>query len=230
MTVMACCAQRCAPVKFVRSTASQSSAFMRTANPSRVIPALLTRMSSRPNFSMAWRKPDFTCSPSATSIATARASPPAAAISATTPANFSALRAAAATRAPACDKAIAVARPIPCDAPVTRATRSFRLNMGFCSTGFSLCGLSHASFNRTQAGACVTLRFRGFGLRLREPLQGRPQGFFILHVEHVYRAVNLPQQPGEDAPGPYLDKGVDALVDQLAHGFFPANRQSDLAD
>ncbi len=62
-------------------------------------------------------------------MATASASPPAAAISATTPASFSVLRAAAATRAPARAKASAVARPIPCDAPVTSATRSFKLNM-----------------------------------------------------------------------------------------------------
>ncbi len=77
MTDMACCAHKCAPVRFVRSTASQSSAFIRTARPSRVMAALFTRMSSLPNFSIVCRNPAFTCSASATSIATASASPPA---------------------------------------------------------------------------------------------------------------------------------------------------------
>ena len=36
--------------------------------------------------------------------------------------------------------------------------------------------------------------------------------------------------PVSTRPGPDLDKRVDALLDQLAHGFFPAHGQSDLAD
>ena len=49
--------------------------------------------------------------------------PPAAAISAATSASFASLRAASATVAPASASANAHARPIPCDAPVTNATR-----------------------------------------------------------------------------------------------------------
>ena len=122
---------RCAPVRLVRRTAFQSSAFMRRAKPSRVMAALLTRISRRPKRSNPWRKPAFTCSASETSIGTAKASPPAATISAQTPASRLAFRAAATMRAPADASASEVARPIPCDAPVTSATRSLRLNMRF---------------------------------------------------------------------------------------------------
>ena len=211
MTASACCVQRCAPVRFVRSTASQSSAFMRTARPSRVMAALFTRMSSLPNFSRAWRNPAFTCSASATSICTASASPPAAAISATTPASFSALRAAATTRAPACASASAVARPIPCDAPVTSATRSFRLNM---ITGAQAAASQDASVSASPP------------LRLRQSFERRAQGLLIFDVEHVHRAVDLPQQAAEHAAGADFDKRVDALLDQFAHGFFPAHGQA----
>ena len=120
--------QRCAPVKFVFRTASQSSCFMRIDRPSRVIAALFTRMSRRPNFSITCLNPAFTCSASATSIFTAMAVPPAASISVTSVASFSSLRAATATFAPAWTRASAVSLPMPCEAPVTIATLSFRLN------------------------------------------------------------------------------------------------------
>ena len=51
-------------------TLDYSPAFIRTARPSRLMAALLTRISSFPNFSVVWRNPDLTCSASATSICT----------------------------------------------------------------------------------------------------------------------------------------------------------------
>ena len=60
--------------------------------------------------------------------------PPAASISATSVASFSVLRAATATFAPATTSASAVERPMPCDAPVTRATLSWSENIGIEAT------------------------------------------------------------------------------------------------
>jgi hypothetical protein len=46
--------QRKAPRRLVCSTSSQSSSLIRMMSPSRVTPALLTRMSIRPHASPAW--------------------------------------------------------------------------------------------------------------------------------------------------------------------------------
>src|SRR5271165_1707211 len=61
------------------------------------------------------------------SIGTTNASAPSAVISAAVSFSLSTLRAATTTFAPASASAIAQALPIPCDAPVTNATRSFQL-------------------------------------------------------------------------------------------------------
>src|SRR6202140_1750762 len=66
---------------------------------------------------------------SATSILTAKASPPLAVISWTSSASFSSLRAATGTLARASASACAVSRPMPWEAPVTTATLSRKLNI-----------------------------------------------------------------------------------------------------
>src|SRR6266446_9668379 len=118
-----CWMHRYADVRFVFSTVSQSARFMRITSWSRVMPALFTRMSILPNCPSADLIPDFTCSSSATSMTNADALPPEAAISATRSSSFWRLRAATATVAPSRASASAQARPMPCDAPVTSATR-----------------------------------------------------------------------------------------------------------
>src|SRR4051812_6359639 len=69
---------------------------------------------------------DLTCSSSATSSAKAAALPPAAVISLTSSFSFSWLRAATATPAPSLAKRRAQVRPMPWEAPVTKATRPER--------------------------------------------------------------------------------------------------------
>ena len=98
---------------------------MRRASVSLVIAALLTRTSSLPNLARTAAKAVFTCAASATSRGTASASPPAASISFTRSSSLATWRAATATFAPDCANASAMARPIPCEAPVTSATLSF---------------------------------------------------------------------------------------------------------
>src|ERR1700730_1218461 len=194
---------RCAPVRFVRRTASQSSCFMRTASPSRVIAALFTKISSRPNFSRICLKPAFTCSASATSILTANAVPPAAVILATTAASFSALRDATPTLAPASASASAVSRPIPCEAPVTKATLSFRLNIqaefSLCSLCSDLCELWAKSFE-----------LRRVSTSLRNLIDRRRQTLFIFHIQCADTALNLPQQSDQHSSRPHLHKSVHA--------------------
>src|SRR5882762_4467368 len=100
---------------------------MRMTNWSRVMPALFTRISILPNCAMTALKTALICSSSATSSPNAAAWPPAAVISLTTSSSFSRLRAATATAAPAFARRSAQARPIPCEAPVTKATRPDRV-------------------------------------------------------------------------------------------------------
>src|SRR6185295_2961008 len=110
-----------APVRLVASTLCQSSRLIRRSRLSAVMPALLTRtsMPARSGGSDLSRSPiEAGC---ATSSTRAWALPPAASIRATRAASFSSLRAAAITLAPSSARRRAIASPIPCEAPVTRA-------------------------------------------------------------------------------------------------------------
>src|SRR5215831_3175137 len=240
---------RCAPVRFVCKTASQSSFFMRRARPSRVTAALFTRMSKRPNFSNTCLKPAFTWSASATSILTANASPSAALISLTSSANFSSLRAATATFAPASANAVAVSRPMPCDAPVTNATLSFRLNIRLYFPLYSEfnspvahrcpaepapdlklesnCANRAASNNPGQAGLPMLSRV-GFGTG--DLVERGRQTLFVFNVQRGHGSFDLPEQSGQHPPWPHFHERVYALIDQEANGLFPAHGHGDLPD
>src|SRR5438876_7261781 len=124
---IACWVQRYADVRLVLSTLSQSARFMRMTNWSRVMPALFTRISILLNWVRTALKVDLICSSSPTSSGKAAALPPAAPISLTSSCNLSWLRAARASVAPDWDSLNAQARPMPCDAPVTSATRPERV-------------------------------------------------------------------------------------------------------
>src|SRR5271157_5925916 len=111
------------PVRLVLSTSSQSARFMRMTNWSWVTPALFTRMSILPKRAIAAFTPALISSSLPTSILNAAASPPLPLISPASCSIFSWLRAQRASLAPASASTRAQARPIPCDAPVTSATR-----------------------------------------------------------------------------------------------------------
>ena len=112
---------RKAPVRLVVRTSSQSWRFMRSIRPSLVMPALLTRMWTVPNSAMTAFAQALMESSLATSRVKALAMPPLAAISEATDSSLSRLRAARATVAPSLASWRAQARPMPWDAPVTRA-------------------------------------------------------------------------------------------------------------
>src|SRR4029077_5708815 len=101
------------PLRFVSITMRQSSSDIRAINPSRVTPALLTRMSSSPTASTN----AFACSGSETSASTARAPDSLATSSASSfPERYT-----SGQSAPARASSRAIARPIPREPPVTRA-------------------------------------------------------------------------------------------------------------
>ena len=113
---------RNAPFKFVSRTVSQSASLRRMTNPSRVIPALFTRMSTRPVSARILPPVSATALESATSSACAHALRPSARTSPATFSAFSAVRETQTMSAPAAANFSAIARPIPRPAPVTTAT------------------------------------------------------------------------------------------------------------
>jgi hypothetical protein len=87
------------------------------------MPALLTRTSSRPCVSAIFSIASASALASAISTVICSALPPSLLISSTTCWSLSALRATAMTWRPSFARRLAMAAPIPRDAPVTNATR-----------------------------------------------------------------------------------------------------------
>src|SRR5947209_4842230 len=126
------------PLRWTATTASHSSSVMFTSIRSRRIPALFTRMSSRPNSSIACCTSRSAPAKSATFSPFVDASPPMARISSTTcsagPASepspaTPAPRSLTTTLAPAAASASACERPMPRPAPVTIAPLPLRSGM-----------------------------------------------------------------------------------------------------
>src|ERR1035437_3584572 len=93
-----------------------------------LVPALLTRMSSRPNASSAASISARHAACPVTSASTAAAFAPSASSAFTAAAFLPALRPAIASAAPACASPVAMPRPMPPLPPVTIATRPLRSN------------------------------------------------------------------------------------------------------
>ena len=110
------------PLRFTSNTKSQSASLIRTSSPSRVIPALLTRISTLPKSARIWRLTLFTCSPSAVLTAYGSALTPSWATSVATFWAFANDKEQTATFAPSAANNWAMAAPIPRPAPVTTAT------------------------------------------------------------------------------------------------------------
>ena len=110
-----------APFKFVSRTVSQSCSLIRTNKPSRVMPVLLTRMSTRPVSAKIFSPASATALDSATSTACAQALRPKARTSLATFPEFSAVRETQTMSAPSAANFNAMARPMPRPAPVTTA-------------------------------------------------------------------------------------------------------------
>ena len=113
-------------VIFTSSTESQSSSFIRINNPSRVMPALLTRIDIGPASALAASTRPATASRSDKSTASAKARAPRSFCNAS---SFSARVPCSTTVAPCACRARATASPIPPLAPVTSAVLPVRSNI-----------------------------------------------------------------------------------------------------
>src|SRR3990172_3569892 len=113
-------------VRFVSRTVCHSSTEYSWGCFRMLVPALFTRMSSRPKRSTAFCTSSRHEASRRTSTATASAFAPRAWSSFTAASLFAALRAATTTAAPACASPRAMPRPIPPFPPVTMATRPVR--------------------------------------------------------------------------------------------------------
>src|SRR5262245_16795296 len=116
--------QRKAPVRFVSITFCQRLSGISSVGMPSVMPALLTRMSSRACRSTAALNRATTSASTVMSVGTASTAPPSCAISPATASRAVRSRAAITTLAPSMAKARAMALPMPLLAPVTMATRS----------------------------------------------------------------------------------------------------------
>ena len=112
--------------RLVSSTASQSASLMRINRPSRVTPALLTRMLMPPVSSRILATAASTAAVSPTSTATAQLCRPSAVISSATFCELASVRERHTTLAPASASFSAMARPMPRPAPVTTAVKFSR--------------------------------------------------------------------------------------------------------
>src|SRR5688500_11022433 len=118
---------RNAASRLTRMTSSNSSSFIRISKLSRVMPALLTRMSSfPPNASTACGTSPSTAAPSERLQGSATCSPPSSDRKAS---SLPTLLPETASRAPCAASALAISLPSPPDAPVTSAVIPDRSNI-----------------------------------------------------------------------------------------------------
>ena len=120
--LLACCATRQTPVRFVSTMLAHSASVVSTNQEACPTPELLIRIlhGALNSFSMA-AKALVTESAEVTSIATANACPPSASISDASVFSLSRRRAAKTTVAPFLARVLAKCSPRPLEAPVTRA-------------------------------------------------------------------------------------------------------------
>src|SRR6185503_11853194 len=124
----AACAKRNAPVKLMSTTFCHLSSGMSSGSAAQVTPALLTRMSIRPNTAMVLSTTACTSAALATSQRVPSTVNPRARIAATVGVSHSSRRAQSISDAPASARPSAISWPMPRDPPVTIATRSFNWN------------------------------------------------------------------------------------------------------
>src|SRR6185436_12844826 len=124
----AACAKRNAPVKLMSTTFCHLSSGMSSGSAAQVTPALLTRMSIRPNTAMVLSTTACTSAALATSQRVPSTVNPRARIAATVGVSHSSRRAQSISDAPASATPSAISWPMPRDPPVTIATRSFNWN------------------------------------------------------------------------------------------------------
>src|SRR5213592_3631184 len=212
MSFVAARVMRNAPRRLTSMTWSQSSSFMRTRRPSRMTPALLTRMSTRPNRCLAASTRRSASSRLAASAATPRTAPPCASSSFAERWSRSASRPETTTAAPSSASNAAIARPMPRPPPVTIATRPSRAPFVIGSPRLRL------SPARPRSRARLDRRER-----LLEPRR-------VFDREPPGAVDGALEEPGQHAPWPDLDEGRGALGRDAPHAVGPADRARHLPE
>ena len=213
------------------STRSQSSSFIRRMSPSRVMPALFTRMSILPNFSTTWSIMAVTSADAATLALRASDFLPLASMSAAVFCAASRFTSQMATSAPSVASASAISLPMPCAAPVTSAI------------------LPLDSFDRSLDNSNRVMDRRGQRLQTSnsdpccsfEPLRAlcflysqRISVSFMLFWSSTFRifaslAIRL-TRPESTLPGPISMKVSISVGGHAFDRVFPVERSADLFD
>src|SRR3954470_4372384 len=228
--------RRNAAVRFRSRTACQSSSFMRSARLSRVMPALLTRMSSRPPSAASASRTSWSAASGSARLATSEwaRSPSLAASDSSAGARVP----ASATSAPWACSARAMAPPMPPEAPVTSAVWPVRSNMLLSSDHFSgspcpACP-GHPRLSYTTRGSRRgwpgQARARGGIWAKSQPLD---QGFDLgggADRDGGERLVDALRETGEDSAGAEFDDLLDLVLGEEEHGFPPTDHMRDLLD
>src|SRR3989454_333413 len=220
MSFVAARVMRNAPRRLTSMTRSQSSSFMRTRRPSRMTPALLTRMSTRPNRCLAASTNRSASSRITASATTPRTAPPRASSSLAERWSRSASRPETTTAAPSSASNVAIARPMPRLPPVTIATRPSR-------------GPFYTASPRLRLR--LALRPRDV-LRLAPPRspapldhgERLPEARRVLDRESPNAVDDAPEESRQDASRPYLDEDRGALGREAQDTIGPPDRARDL--
>src|SRR5690606_30713750 len=189
---------RYVPERFVDNTASQSSFFMRSSRLSRVMPALLTTTVGAP--SRFCRSSNSACTDSSLAMSSTAPRPRSARASDTARAPSSVV-AVPITTAPAAASVLAIAAPMPRDAPVTRATWSRSIPLS-----------NHSLIGRLPVFPQSFLQYRR-----------------RVEAHGPDRRIDTPDETREYLAGTRLDDGRDSLRHEVAHGLGPAYRAVELA-
>ncbi len=152
--------QRKVPVRQAPMTLFQAASEILSSRPPSNAPALLMRISTRPNRARAAATQACTPASSVTSSVVANTSAPAARNSATVFSSFAEFRAQMATWAPSAAKALAIPLPIPWLAPVMRATLpASRFTMSGFRVGLEFSHAHHDDFLSAGQGAFFSIHF-----------------------------------------------------------------------
>src|SRR6266566_2681136 len=174
---------------------SHSSASAPATGPRSIRPALLTRVSNRPNRPAACCTAASAWVRSVMSASTASAVPPALPISATRASRRSWRRATSATQAPCSASRRAVAAPMPLLAPVTRAAVPASFDSAGCCPVLWMYGAGQAAGASPQA--CVL----SVPVPVREPVRLMGSGDSGVVVGEVAGQLAVGAGLGQEVPG-----------------------------
>src|SRR5574337_468000 len=214
-------AHRNEPFKLMPSTKSQSSSFIRRISPSRVMPALFTRMSIRPNFPTTSSIMAETSAEAATFALIASDFLPFASMSAAVFWAASRFTSQMAVSAPSAASASAISLPMPCAAPVTSAILLVRL----------MESSSKVKGSRVRVPGCYSMTL-ATGPKPQFLHSQRSErlihALLVFDVHHLRVLGDSLHKTREHLAGADFDEGIVPLRDHVLDRVFPVERGTDL--